>query len=59
MLKQSEQGSKCKIHEIFYETEEFKSGKTRQYCPKCEEERYAPFLNQFTPNVPLTKEGER
>lgn len=47
MLKPSEQGSKCRIHEVFYETEEFSNGKTRQYCPICEEERYAPLMEMF------------
>lgn len=57
MLKPSEQGSKCKIHEVFYETEEFRDGKTRQYCPKCEEERYTPFLEQFTNIEQKTKQN--
>lgn len=36
MLKQSEQGSKCKIHEVWYERQYFSDGKYREYCPKCE-----------------------
>lgn len=46
-LKPNEVGSKCKIHEVFYETQYMENGKTREYCPKCEEEKFDPLMKLF------------
>jgi hypothetical protein len=44
-LKPDERGSKCPKHEVFYESEWQEScHKTVEFCPKCREEQYKPFI---------------
>lgn len=42
--------NQCKKHNVYYEVEYYVNGKTREYCPDCEEERYTPFVNFITGN---------
>lgn len=46
----------CKKHNTYYEVEYLSNGKTREYCPECEEERYAPFID-FVANINQREAG--
>jgi hypothetical protein len=59
MLKPSEIGSKCKTHEVFYETRDLPNGKTQQYCPVCEKERYKPFMDFLLQSDNMTREERK
>jgi len=54
-LKPDEVGSKCPIHEVFYETQEIGDGKTREFCPKCVEEKLKPLTGLFIATVMASK----